>query len=117
MIDINNGILSDVTVFMKYAKHLQKEQRREIWSEIVDRNKNMHLKHYPNQSEQIEWAYEYVYNKRVLPSMRSMQFAGIASEINPARLFNCSFMAVNDIRCFQETMFLLLSGCGKLRTL
>ena len=44
--------------------------------------------------------------------MRSMQFAGLASEINPARLFNCSFMAVYDIRCFQETMFLLLSGCG-----
>lgn len=52
--DINNKILSDVTVFMKYAKHLPKEQRRESWEEIVIRNKNMHLKHYPSQNENIE---------------------------------------------------------------
>ena len=115
--NLNNEILSEITIFNKYAKFLPKLQRRESWVEIVDRNKEMHLKKYPKQKENIEWAYSFVYSKKVLPSMRSMQFAGLAAEINPARLFNCSFMSLNDIRCFQEAMFLLLSGCGKLRTL
>jgi len=110
--DINNQILSDITVFMKYAKYLPKKQTRETWQELVDRNKSMHLKKFPELKETIEWAYQFVYDKKVLPSMRSMQFAGLASEINPARLYNCSFLIANDPRCFQETMFLLLSGCG-----
>ena len=110
--DINNKILSDITVFMKYAKYLPKESRRESWEELVTRNKNMHLKKFPKHSELIEHAYKVVYDRKVLPSMRSMQFAGLASEINPARLYNCSFLIANDVRCFQETMFLLLSGCG-----
>jgi len=110
--DINNEILSDVTVHMKYAKYTPSEERRETWGELVDRNKYMHLNKFPEQVERINWAYQFVYDKKVLPSMRSMQFAGLASEINPARLFNCSFMAMNDIKVFQELMFLLLSGCG-----
>ena len=44
--------------------------------------------------------------------MRSMQFGGKPIEINPSRMFNCSFLAVDDYRAFNETMFLLLSGCG-----
>ena len=110
--DINNKILSDITVFMKYSKYLPKDNRRETWEELVTRNKNMHLKKFPDHSDLIEHAYKMVYDRKVLPSMRSMQFAGLASEINPARLYNCSFLIANDVRCFQETMFLLLSGCG-----
>lgn len=110
--DLDKEILSEITIFMKYAKYLPKLQRRETWEEIVTRNKNMHLKKFPKLQETIEKAYQFVYDKKVLPSMRSMQFAGLAAEINPARLYNCSFLTANDTRCFQETMFLLLSGCG-----
>jgi ribonucleoside-diphosphate reductase alpha chain len=53
-----------------------------------------------------------VYAKKVLPSMRSLQFAGKPAEINNARMFNCSFLPVDDFRSFSEAMFLLLSGCG-----
>lgn len=44
--------------------------------------------------------------------MRSMQFAGKASKVNPARLYNCSYLAINDYRAFSESLFLLLSGVG-----
>ena len=44
--------------------------------------------------------------------MRSLQFAGKPAEINNARMFNCSFLPVDDFRSFSEAMFLLLSGCG-----
>ena len=51
-------------------------------------------------------------NKKVIPSMRSMQFAGTAIEVNPARMFNCSYLTVDKVSAFWETMFLLLSGAG-----
>jgi len=41
-----------------------------------------------------------------------MQFAGKPIEINNARIFNCSYLPIDDFRAFSEIMFLLLSGCG-----
>ena len=66
-----NKILSDVTVHMKYSKYEEEKQRRETWEEICERNKQMHLKAYPNLNEQIEQVYkDFVLPKKVLPSMR-----------------------------------------------
>jgi ribonucleoside-diphosphate reductase alpha chain len=53
-----------------------------------------------------------VYDKKVLPSMRSLQFAGKPIDINNSRIFNCSYLPIDDWRSFSEVMFLLLSGCG-----
>jgi ribonucleoside-diphosphate reductase alpha chain len=97
---------------MKYARYLEKENRRETWEEIVTRNKEMHLKKYPELSEEIEKAYIYVYAKKVLPSMRSMQFGGKPIEVAPNRIYNCAFLPVDDWLSFPETMFLLLGGTG-----
>ncbi len=97
---------------MKYAKYIPEKQRREVWSEIVDRNKEMHLKKFPLLSEEIENAYKLVYDKKVLPSMRSLQFAGKPIEVGPQRIYNCAYLPIDDWRAFQETMFLLLSGTG-----
>ena len=105
-------ILSDVTVHMKYARHRSDLSRRESWEEIVDRNKEMHLKKFPHLTDEINEVYQMVYDKKVLPSMRSLQFAGKPAEINNARMFNCSFLPIDDIKSFSEIMFLLLSGCG-----
>ena len=110
--DVTQEILSDITTYMKYAKYVPELKRRETWSELVDRNKNMHLKKYPQLKNEIENAYKFVYDKKVLPSMRSMQFAGKPVDINNARIFNCSYLPINDIAAFSEIMFLLLSGCG-----
>jgi ribonucleoside-diphosphate reductase alpha chain len=97
---------------MKYARHIPEKSRREAWEEIVDRNKAMHLQKFPQLKDEIEEVYKMVYAKKVLPSMRSLQFAGKPAEINNARMFNCSFLPVDDFRSFSEAMFLLLSGCG-----
>ena len=97
---------------MKYAKFVPELNRRETWEELVTRNKEMHQKKYPDLTEAIETAYEYVYNKKVLPSMRSLQFAGKPIEISPNRLYNCSYLPIDHVDSFSETMFLLLSGCG-----
>ena len=112
MSTLSNDILSEITVHMKYAKYLKEENRRETWKELVTRNKEMHIKKYPQLEEEIEKTYELVYDKKVLPSMRSLQFSGKPIEISPNRLYNCSFLPVDHIDAFSETMFLLLSGCG-----
>lgn len=110
--DVSNRILSDITVYMKYAKYIPELNRRETWDELVTRNKNMHIKHYPHLKEEIEDKYKFVYDKKVLPSMRSMQFGGKPIEISPNRIYNCAYMPIDNIDSFSECMFLLLGGTG-----
>lgn len=110
--DISQKILSDITIFMKYAKFLPKENRRETWEEMVTRNKEMHIKKFTELKDEIENVYKLVYDKKVLPSMRSMQFAGKPIEINPTRIYNCAYLPIDDWRAFSEVMFLLLGGTG-----
>ncbi len=110
--DLNKKILSDITIHMKYAKFIPELNRRETWEELVTRNKEMHQKRYPELTDQIQLAYKYVYDKKVLPSMRSLQFSGKPIEISPNRLYNCSYLPIDHVDSFSESMFLLLSGCG-----
>jgi ribonucleoside-diphosphate reductase alpha chain len=109
---ISNQILSEITVYMKYAKYLPELNRRETWEELVTRNKEMHIKKYPKLKDQIESAYQFVYDKKVLPSMRSLQFGGKPIEISPNRIYNCAYLPIDDYRAFAEAMFLLLGGTG-----
>ena len=110
--DISTKILSEITVYMKYAKYLENKSRRETWQELVTRNRKMHLKKYPELKDEIMNAYKFVLKKKVLPSMRSMQFAGKPIEISPNRVYNCAYLPIDDWRAFSETMFLLLGGTG-----
>jgi len=110
--DISTRILSEITVYMKYAKYRPELQRRETWEELVTRNMEMHIKKYPKLESEIRENYKFVYDKKVLPSMRSMQFAGKPIEISPNRIYNCAFAPVDDWRVFAEIMFLLLGGTG-----
>jgi len=109
---IANQILSDITVHMKYARYLPSKNRRETWKELVTRNRKMHTKRYPELKEEIREAYKYVFNKKVLPSMRSMQFGGKPIEVAPNRIFNCAYLPIDDCHAFSEVMFLLLGGTG-----
>lgn len=110
--DKSTQILSEITVYMKYAKFLPNKNRRETWKELVTRNKKMHLKQYPDLKDEINKAYKLVYDKKILPSMRSMQFAGKPIEISPNRVYNCAYLPIDDWRAFSECMFLLLGGTG-----
>jgi len=106
-------ILSDITVHMKYAKYQEELQRRETWKEIVTRNMDMHIKTYPELKTEIVSLYDnFVLTKKVLPSMRSMQFGGKPIEISPNRVYNCAYMPIDSYLAFSEAMFLLLGGTG-----
>jgi ribonucleoside-diphosphate reductase alpha chain len=110
--DISNRILSDLTIYMKYAKYIPELERRETWEELVTRNREMHMKKYPQLAKEIEDMYQMVYDKKILPSMRSLQFGGKPIEISPNRIYNCAYLPIDDWRAFGEVMFLLLGGTG-----
>ena len=110
--ELSNEILSDITVYMKYARFQPSLSRRETWHELVTRNKEMHIKKYPFLEAEINAAYEFVYDKKILPSMRSLQFGGKPIEISPNRIYNCAYLPIDDWRAFGEVMFLLLGGTG-----
>lgn len=106
-------IMSDITVFSKYAKYDKTKKRRETWEEICLRNRDMHIKKYPQLTTDIVALYnDFVIPKKILPSMRSMQFAGKPIEISPNRIFNCAYGPADNHLIFSEAMFLLLGGTG-----
>lgn len=110
--ELNQQILSDIVIYLKYARYLPELKRRETWDEICNRYESMMIEKYPKLKDQTVETMQWVRQKKVLPSMRAMQFAGAAIARNHARMYNCAYLPVDDIRAFPETMFLLLGGTG-----
>ena len=110
--DLGLKALSDVTVFSKYAKYIPEMNRRETWDEIVDRYEVMLWRKFPHMKKEISDNIVWIRDKEVLPSMRALQFAGPALEVNNARGFNCAYLPIDNYHAFSETMFLLLGGSG-----
>jgi len=109
----SNQILSDITIYSKYARYRKDLRRRETWEEICARNEAMHIAKYPQLEKEIRNVYATsVLPKRVLPSMRSLQFGGLPIERNNSRIYNCAYLPVEDVEAFAEIMFLLLGGTG-----
>ena len=112
MTDLGLDALSKITVFGKYAKYNPELKRRETWDEIIDRYEAMMIKKYPKLEEQIVETAKFIREKKVLPSMRALQFAGAAAEVNNSRIYNCCYLPIDSVHSFSETMFLLLGGTG-----
>lgn len=110
--DRSSEILSNVVVWDKYARYIENLQRRETFEEVCDRYQQMMTDRYPDLKPSILVAMKEVRSKKILPSMRGMQFAGAAIEKNESRIYNCSYLPIDDYRAFSETMFLLLGGTG-----
>jgi ribonucleoside-diphosphate reductase alpha chain len=110
--DLGLDALSKITVFSKYAKYNPELKRRETWEEIVDRYQGMMIKKYPNLKDAIVDSARMIRDKKVLPSMRALQFAGPAAEVNNSRIYNCCYLPIDSLYSFSETMFLLLGGTG-----
>lgn len=105
-------VVQDFIHLTRYAKYRYEWKRREQYPETVDRSKGMHKARYPAITEAIEWAYNRVYERIVLPSMRSMQFGGEAQLAHHAKGYNCAFSVCNRLRFFSEAFYLLLCGTG-----
>lgn len=108
--------LSNFIFTSKYARYNEKLQRRETWGEAIKRVENMHLKHFSYLSEEdkveMSKAFDLVRERKVVPSMRTIQFGGKAVEAHNERAFNCGACYVDSIRSFAEVFFVLLCGTG-----
>jgi ribonucleoside-triphosphate reductase len=104
--------LQEYTYYAKYARYDKNLKRRETWAEAVERVKAMHLRRYPEAAQEIEWAFEQVKQRRVLGSQRALQYGGEPIERKHARIYNCTVSFCDRMRFFQESLWLLLCGCG-----
>jgi len=102
----------------RYARWIPEENRRETWGETVDRYFNFMLgylkdnyKYEPNEDLVTELK-DAVFNRNVMPSMRSVMTAGPALERDHVAGYNCSFIPVDSPRSFDETMYILMCGTG-----
>lgn len=107
-----NKVLSEITIFNKYAKYIPEFHRRESWDEICDRYQNMMISKYPKLQDDIRNNMSYIKDKKVLPSMRALQFSGAAITKNESRIYNCAYLPIDHYKAFAESMFLLLGGTG-----
>jgi hypothetical protein len=109
---MSKEFLSKLVHYRTYAKYLPEELRRETREETIRRNMDMHIRKFPHLAEAIEKAYEQVFAGRVVPSMRSFQFAGEAIERRNNRMFNCSFLNITKFRDFADLFYMSMSGVG-----
>ena len=102
----------------RYARWLEKENRRETWSETVQR----YVDYMANRYEQItskkiedkekkRW-YNAIFTLQVMPSMRALMTAGPALDKDNVAGFNCSYVAIDNVRTFDEIMYILMCGTG-----
>ncbi|KAH7821306.1 ribonucleoside-triphosphate reductase [Monocercomonoides exilis] len=103
--------MSEIVFYRTYAQTLS-SGRKETFEETVQRVENMHINKFPEHFFEIHQAMNFVREKKVVPSMRSMQYAGRAIELSNARMYNCSFTNIENFRDFADILFLLCCGCG-----
>jgi ribonucleoside-diphosphate reductase alpha chain len=106
--------LQNYTFVSKYARWLEDKKRRETWKEAVERVKSMMHTMYAdkNISDDINWAYDIMYKKKVLGSQRGLQFGGEPILKRHAKIYNCTSSYCDRLRFFQECFWLLLCGSG-----
>ena len=102
----------------RYARWLEDENRRETWGETVDRYftfmvNQLETKHnYTPNTELVKELRDAVFNRNVMPSMRSVMTAGPALERENVSGYNCAFLPVDNARSFDEAMYILMCGTG-----
>jgi len=97
----------------RYARYLESEGRRETWHETVTRYLDFFEGKFPKQVKPVrDKLYQHIFEMKVMPSMRALTMAGPALERCNVGSYNCSYLAVDNLRALDEAFYLLLSGVG-----
>lgn len=112
---MSNYLPTDYQTFIatsRYARWLEDEGRRETWAETVSRYMDNIVKPVAGDDTYIKSIEQAILGLEVMPSMRSMMTAGPAADRDNTCMYNCSYLAVDDPKSFDEAMFILLCGTG-----
>lgn len=102
----------------RYARFIPEKNRRENWDETVNRYIEFFQKHLKDNFNYIiddklkTELIDYIYNMKVMPSMRALMTAGKALERDNTCAYNCSYIPVDDLKAFDECMHILMCGTG-----
>lgn len=96
----------------RYARWLEEEGRRETWQETCERYINYWKNKFPHLAEEIQELLPATEGLHVMPSMRCLMTAGPALDRDNMAGFNCSYLAIDDVRAFDELMYVLMCGTG-----
>lgn len=113
-----NSYYSEFIYKSRYSRWLDEEKRRENWDETVSRYLGFMKSHleknfdYVITNELYDELYDYIYNLRTMPSMRAMMTAGPALLRDNTAGYNCSYLPIDDVKSFDEAMYILLCGTG-----
>ena len=102
----------------RYARWIEENQRRENWVETVDRYISFMKKHlvlnykYDSSDKIFDEIKTAILEHDIMPSMRALMTAGNAMDVDNVAAYNCSFIAVDSLRAFDEAMYILMNGTG-----
>jgi ribonucleoside-triphosphate reductase len=99
----------------RYSRWIEEENRRETWTETVDRYVSfMRETEAGRKISKKDWneIYDAILYHDVMPSMRGLMTAGPALARENLAQFNCSFIAIDDVRAFDEALYVLMNGVG-----
>ncbi len=97
----------------RYARWVPAEQRRETWAETVHRYIGFFVERHPEVKPAVwQELEEAILSMEVMPSMRALMTAGVALDRDNVAGFNCSYLIMNRVRAFDETMYILMCGTG-----
>jgi ribonucleoside-triphosphate reductase (thioredoxin) len=112
---VSNYLPTDYQTFIatsRYARWLDDKKRRENWGETVSRYIENVVAKVTRDEVVLDEVEQAILNLEVMPSMRSVMTAGPAADRDNTCMYNCSFLPVDDVKSFDEAMFILLCGTG-----
>jgi ribonucleoside-diphosphate reductase alpha chain len=96
----------------RYSRWIEEESRRENWNEVVDRYIDFFKERSQISDKEAKELHKEILELKVMPSMRCLMSAGKALERDNVAGFNCAYVAIEDTRCFDELMYILMCGTG-----
>jgi ribonucleoside-triphosphate reductase (thioredoxin) len=112
---MSNYLPTDYQTFIatsRYARWLDDKKRRENWGETVSRYMENVVATVVRDEIVLDDLEQAILDLEVMPSMRSVMTAGPAADRDNTCMYNCSFLPVDDVKSFDEAMFILLCGTG-----
>ena len=107
----NSNLLSDIAFYRTYSA-VKPDGYKETWKEVCDRYEQFMIECYPSHSNSIKFAVNFMRTKKIVGSMRALQFAGPGLHRENLRAYNCSAANITSFKDIADGLYLLLCGAG-----